>query len=951
MFTVSLSIVFSPSAVQPHTDCEKQLFGIDRFGKVVGRAGFEAFFAVALHRLGSQRDDGKPGEQGILPDDANRLVAVHLRHHDIHQNNCDFRVRSDQRDGLAARGRSQHLHAAPLQDTAQRKDVAGVVVHKQGGLANQVIVGTVQLLQHSLLLGGQFRDDPVQEQRGFVEQPLGRFHALDHDAPRHGVEFRIFFSRELSTGEDDDGNIRQITIIANPIEDLEPAHVRKAQVEYDTVTRALAQDRKGGSTGIGCNDFDIVVVQKFADRELLGGIVLDNEEALAARFGIFLDLRKRGTDAFGRCRLVDERERPAGQRVLPILIQGNDLDRDVPRQWIVLELAQHSPAKHVRQEYVERDCGRLILLGEFERFGTACRNQHLESLVTREVNEHARIMRIVLDDQKNGIARFEAEPVVGQLLDDALLNRSLQRGRGIVGLGDLGARCDRRTRIFQRQIECERAALARGAVQVNFTTKQVRQLAADGKSKPRAAIFTAGAGVGLLKCLKDQLLLLQGNPDPGIGNLEGDHGRRVVENGMFRAPAADCGCDAQTDTAFGRELEGVGQKILQYLLETLGVRDDASGKVGIDVDLERQLPVVGFVTEWPSDRFQKVGGEDLLRIDGYGARLDLGKIQNVADQVEKIGARAMDGSRELHLLSGKVAVRIFGKLLTKYQDAVQWRTQFVRHVRQELRLVLRGQREFGRLLLKRAAGLLDLLILALDFHVALGELLGLLLQLFVGLLQLLLLRLKFACELLRLFQQALGLHRGFDGVEHNADRVGELLQERHLRGCERADRGQLDHGLDLVLEQNRQHDEILRHHAQQHRIDRNGVGGNVRYEAPALVHRALSDETLAELHGLLMRIHAVAGIGRKQMQLRAFLVFHLVDHAHVGVHERRELAQQQPANGGQVALALQHVGESCEVRLQPVLLGVDIGGEPEVRDHRVEVVFQLRQFASGVDLN
>ena len=80
------------------------------------------------------------------------------------------------------------------------------------------------------------------------------------------------------------------------------------------------------------------MIQKFADRELLGGIILDNEETLAARLGIFLDLRERRTDAFGRCRLVDERERPAGQRVLPILIQGNDLDRDVPRQRIVFEL-------------------------------------------------------------------------------------------------------------------------------------------------------------------------------------------------------------------------------------------------------------------------------------------------------------------------------------------------------------------------------------------------------------------------------------------------------------------------------------------------------------------------------------------------------------------------------------------------------------------------------------
>ena len=47
---------------------------------------------------------------------------------------------------------------------------------------------------------------------------------------------------------------------------------------------------------------------------------------------------------------------------------------------------------------------------------------------------------------------------------------------------------------------------------------------------------------------------------------------------------------------------------------------------------------------------------------------------------------------------------------------------------------------------------------------------GLLLELLVGLLQLALLGLQLAGELLRLLQQALGLHRRFDRVQHDADR-------------------------------------------------------------------------------------------------------------------------------------------------------------------------------------
>ena len=138
----------------------------------------------------------------------------------------------------------------------------------------------------------------------------------------------------------------------------------------------------------------------------------------------------------------------------------------------------------------------------------------------------------------------------------------------------------------------------------------------------------------------------------------------------------------------------------------------------------------------------------------------------------------MDGAGELDLLRRQVAFRVLGQLLAEDQDRVERRAQLVRHVGQEFRLVLRGERQLGRLLLQRAARLFDFLILALDFDVAFGELLRLLLELLVGLLQLALLRLQFASELLRLLEQPLGLHRRLDRIEHDADRRGELLEKR-----------------------------------------------------------------------------------------------------------------------------------------------------------------------------
>ena len=204
-------------------------------------------------------------------------------------------------------------------------------------------------------------------------------------------------------------------------------------------------------------------------------------------------------------------------------------------------------------------------------------------------------------------------------------------------------------------------------------------------------------------------------------------------------------------------------------------------RCGSTCDVERQLAVFGFVPERARHGVEQVGEEDFLGIDRNGAGLDLGQVENVADQVEQVGAGAVNGAGELDLLGRQVAVGVLGQLLAQDQDRVQRRAQLVRHVGQELGLVLRGQRELGRLFFQRAAGLLDFLVLALHFDVPLGKLLRLLLELLVGLLQLPLLGLQLGGELLRLLQQAFGLHRGFDRVQHDADRVGELLQEGHLQ--------------------------------------------------------------------------------------------------------------------------------------------------------------------------
>ena len=144
-----------------------------------------------------------------------------------------------------------------------------------------------------------------------------------------------------------------------------------------------------------------------------------------------------------RCRLDYEGECAARQCVLPILVERYDLHRDMTSEWVLLELAQHVPSEHVGQEHVERYRCRLILFGKIEGIVAAHRQQHLKPLVAGEVDNDARIMRIVFDDQQEGIAGLKIEPVVRDLLERAVGGGRQQLGGLDAGSGGIDCAVER----------------------------------------------------------------------------------------------------------------------------------------------------------------------------------------------------------------------------------------------------------------------------------------------------------------------------------------------------------------------------------------------------------------------------------------------------------------------------------------------------------------------------
>ncbi|MDF2698109.1 MAG: hypothetical protein K0S65_6492, partial [Labilithrix sp.] len=165
--------------------------------------------------------------------------------------------------------------------------------------------------------------------------------------------------------------------------------------------------------------------------------------------------------------------------------------------------------------------------------------------------------------------------------------------------------------------------------------------------------------------------------------------------------------------------------------------------------------------------------------------------------------------------------------------------------------------EERRLLFELLVDLLQLFLLLAQHFLGCAERVGLLLELLVGAFQLVLLLLQLARLLLELVRQRLRLLEELlrprartDHVEHDADGLGELLQEDAVDRAERLEARELDDGTHLVLEENRDDDDVERRRLAEPRADLDVVARHLREQDALLLERRLSDEALAQTEAI-----------------------------------------------------------------------------------------------------
>ena len=216
-------------------------------------------------------------------------------------------------------------------------------------------------------------------------------------------------------------------------------------------------------------------------------------------------------------------------------------------------------------------------------------------------------------------------------------------------------------------------------------------------------------------------------------------------------------------------------------------------------------------------------------------------------------------------------------------------------------------------------------------------------------------RLQFEGELLRLLQQVLGSHRGFDRIQHDANRLGELFEEGQVGRREGFQRRQLDHGLGVTLEQHRQHDDVRGSGRAEARMHACVVLRHAGQQNTLFFQRALPDQPLAELDS--RRLLPVRRVPSQQLKpgrphrRAGHGTLHLIDRALLCVDQGRQFREKYFTDRHEVALPLKHAGESRQVRLEPVLLLVSLGRGAQVVDHRIDIVFQVGDLAARLDLN
>ena len=155
------------------------------------------------------------------------------------------------------------VHLVLLEHARQREDVADVIVDDERPASGQRRIVEVELLEHPAFLRRQVALDAVEEQRGFVEQPVRRFHVLDDDCFRQAPELGFLFLRQILAGIDDDRDLRQPWAGFHAFEQLEAGHVVQSEIQNQAIEVLRLERGHGFRAACHRRRLDVAIADQF----------------------------------------------------------------------------------------------------------------------------------------------------------------------------------------------------------------------------------------------------------------------------------------------------------------------------------------------------------------------------------------------------------------------------------------------------------------------------------------------------------------------------------------------------------------------------------------------------------------------------------------------------------------------------------------------------------------
>ena len=256
------------------------------------------------------------------------------------------------------------------------------------------------------LPGGRSRDDAVQEQ-GASRRAAARATARPSSTMLFAIvpQLRLFVARQLLAGEHDDRHVAQRRVL------LHLARAGRSRTcpaaRRSSTTQSNGRSRSAASASAPVPTVVIVARRRapISSTMLMRSAGSSSTtSSWRTRGAAKLLMRSNAaSSAVGRERLVEVRERAALEPVLALLLDGDDLHRDVARR--------AGPASAGRAPS-SRACRAGRCRARSRSAGTCARaraprapriaTSALEAAVAREVEQHARVVRVVLDDQQHG---------------------------------------------------------------------------------------------------------------------------------------------------------------------------------------------------------------------------------------------------------------------------------------------------------------------------------------------------------------------------------------------------------------------------------------------------------------------------------------------------------------------------------------------------------------------